>query len=861
MQYALKDYQADAVREVLSKLTRCARDWRQDGSLTSFALSSVTASGKTVIAATVIEALLHGSTEFDFALDRGAIVLWVSKEPSLNEQTRARIRDSADRIPIGSLTILDDSFADEKLEKGTVYFLNTGKLASGNRLVTRANKRAATFWEILDNTIKDKGLMLYLILDEAHEGMKPPTKSDEAERQTLVAKIINGHGGYAPAPIVWGISATVKRFSDAMALATNRDQLANVVIDPLRVQRSGLLKSSLVLDIPDEKGDFETTLLRDATRELVEVSGRWAEYGEEEHLERQVLPLMVVQLPNKATGEQGLSDEDRAIVRVLDTVRQHFPDFTDDCVAHVLGDRETIKVGSYIVPRVKPQDLEASTHVRVLLAKDAISTGWDCPRAEVLVSLRSARDHTYITQLLGRMVRTPLARSTNDDRLNSASCYLPHFDRPTAKRIAEEIMGIAAAQDGPSLFPPGPKVLFSPVDLVWSKQLPVEIETFLCNLPSLSKPTAKPKPIKRLLQLSAALAQDKLVDNPNREALEHLYQVLDGRMAQHKALIDDQAQAIQEAEIRRISAKRGATAAVEDREVRQADENTVKEAFAHTRRALTPTVSNGYLKRLYERAIQENVLYADLTAIQARVAALSRVTAHDQPVVVHAVEDAADEKTQDWLDAKRTVITTLSEERRAIYDDIRAQAREPELVPTELPTALRLEGGDEHGKPLDTRPKHVLSDAEGNYPIDPRSLNDWERAIIDQELARPSLVAWYRNPSAASKHSLRVPYQKAGEWSSLQPDFVFVDRTDDGSLTASIVDPHSGHLSDSLARLIGMADFAEKHGAAFSRIDSLDVHKDKALRVLDMKDAPTRNAVRTARSAGELFNGLYARRY
>ena len=54
-----------------------------------------------------------------------------------------------------------------------------------------------------------------------------------------------------------------------------------------------------------------------------------------------------------------------------------------------------------------PQRVQDQAHVRVLIAKDAISTGWDCPRAEVLVSFRPARDNTHITQLLGRMVRNP----------------------------------------------------------------------------------------------------------------------------------------------------------------------------------------------------------------------------------------------------------------------------------------------------------------------------------------------------------------------------------------------------------------------------------------------------------------------
>lgn len=346
----------------------------------------------------------------------------------------------------------------------------------------------------------------------------------------------------------------------------------------------------------------------------------------------------------------------------------------------------------------------------------------------------------------------------------------------------------------------------------------------------------------------------------NKEALEHLFAVLDGAMAQHKTKIDAQAAAIQEAEIRRISAERGAHAAEEGREVREADENTVKEAFSHTKRALTMTVANGYLKRHYAPAIAAD-LHANLTAIQARVAALSRIRGNDQPVVVQAVEDAADKKTRDWLDANRTLIANLPEERRAVYKEIRDQAREPELVATELPTALRLEGADDEGQPLPVRPKHVLSDADGKYPIDTKALNEWERKVIDQELVRPTVVAWYRNPSTASKYSLRIAYRKAGEWRSLQPDFVFLDQDGDGKLKASIVDPHSGHLADALDRLVGIADFAERHGSSFARIDSIDLDKDKVLRVLDMTDAATRKAVREAATVGDVFNGPLAHRY
>ena len=77
---------------------------------------------------------------------------------------------------------------------------------------------------------------------------------------------------------------------------------------------------------------------------------------------------------------------------------------------HVLGDHTRQNFGAWEVDWIEPQRVQDESHVRVLVAKDAISTGWDCPRAEVLVSFRPAKDNTHITQLLGRMVRNPLAR-------------------------------------------------------------------------------------------------------------------------------------------------------------------------------------------------------------------------------------------------------------------------------------------------------------------------------------------------------------------------------------------------------------------------------------------------------------------
>ncbi|MGJ9506297.1 DEAD/DEAH box helicase family protein [Actinotignum sp. GS-2025c] len=98
MRYALKDYQLAAVRQVLAQL-ETAHDLYRKSQLTSqFSLSAATGSGKTVMAAAVIEALFFGNEDLDFLRDPGAVVLWFSDDPSLNEQSRARIHSASPEL-------------------------------------------------------------------------------------------------------------------------------------------------------------------------------------------------------------------------------------------------------------------------------------------------------------------------------------------------------------------------------------------------------------------------------------------------------------------------------------------------------------------------------------------------------------------------------------------------------------------------------------------------------------------------------------------------------------------------------------------------------------------------------------------
>lgn len=135
MKFTLKDYQEDAVKDVLTNLRKAAKRWHEDGDRHAFSLTATTGAGKTVMAAAVFEALFHGDDNFDFEPDPGAVVIWFSDDPALNAQSHFRLREASDRLTLSDLVIVQNTFNREKLEAGKVYFLNTQKLSKSSLLV------------------------------------------------------------------------------------------------------------------------------------------------------------------------------------------------------------------------------------------------------------------------------------------------------------------------------------------------------------------------------------------------------------------------------------------------------------------------------------------------------------------------------------------------------------------------------------------------------------------------------------------------------------------------------------------------------------------------------------------------------
>lgn len=232
------------------------------------------------------------------------------------------------------------------------------------------------------------------------------------------------------------------------------------------------------------------------------------------------------------------------------------------------------------------------------------------------------------------------------------------------------------------------------------------------------------------------------------------------------------------------------------------------------------------------------------------VAATARI-----PGVEDELERAALALANEWLRIYRAPIMSLPDHRRAQYAELVAMAGTPQTISILRPKVRTESSVDTEGNPVATRPRHLMSDADGNFPIG--SLGSWEVEVLDREL--PYAIAWYRNPPR-SDDALSIAYKDGKDaWRRLFPDLIFFNEIA-GTIRPSIVDPHWHDLPDALHKLRGLARYATEHADDFHRIEAVS-KIDDVLRVLDLTQQTVREAIDNATTAAELYRGPLATDY
>lgn len=337
-------------------------------------LKSCTGSGKTII-------LTHFIDEY-FKSHHKTVFIWLTPgKGNLEEQSKEKM----DRYIHGSQTKLLSDIMTAGFEENDACFINWEKLTKKDNNALKDSERT-NFVEHIRNAL-DGGLNFKIIVDESHQN--DTIKADDIIEMFHPDKIIR-------------CSATPKNYKNAILIDISEED----------VIAEGLIKKLLIINENFEQHinvDDQTTYLLDKAidkqREL-----------HSEYLERnaEINPLIIVQIPNKSDA-------------LLDRVEEYFESrgitYESNSLAVWLSD--------------KKQNLEEiekpNAESIAVIIKQAVATGWDCPRAQILVKLRDNMSEVFEIQTIGRIRRMPEAKHYKSDLLDS--CYLYTLDEKFTESV------------------------------------------------------------------------------------------------------------------------------------------------------------------------------------------------------------------------------------------------------------------------------------------------------------------------------------------------------------------------------------------------------------------------------------------
>ena len=821
MRIDLKEFQTTAARAILTKLNQ-AREGVRSGDQEAVVLSAPTGSGKTITVAAVID-WLFGGTE-GFSARPNTTFLWLSDSPELNQQSIGKLMAACDNVPYTCIIPVDSAnFDAERLAPGNIYFINTQLLGKDKLLTKTGDKKAFTFWQTVSNTIQAAPQDFILIIDEAHRGANITDKA----RKPIMQKFITGSDGdgMPPVPIVLGMSATPQRFQDLLANTTRIHR--PVTITPDMVSNSGLLKDKIIVKCPKTATHSDLTMLENAAAKWKLFWDRWDKYCIKEKEKEHVRPILVVQVED---GNENILTKTplNDVVQVIE--RQTGPLGLNEIV-HCFQDKEEIEYGGRIIRRIEASRIQETREVKVVLFKTALTTGWDCPRAEVMMSFRRAQDTTSIAQLIGRMIRTPLARRIDSDEvLNTVELFLPHYDSDSLEKVLNKLRNPDEHDSVPT------DVVTQAVEY-HRDAVHAPVFEYLIGLPTYTVNRApKLTDLKRALRLSSMLTHDGLdvdADEKLRDLLTSQLKVLRDTLAKNEpnwlsmvkegAVIDVDELSITVGPMH--IAGRGTS------RMRLSNEN-IDQLFDDAGRVLA---SGEGLHRHYWKRYHD---HERPTEAKLELAAVIR---HEE--TKPTLEALAKGQFQALYDTHKSKIKQLPAGERQRYQQLVLASGKAESHEWELPEFISEKPGDSLWD------DHLFIDEAGKFSA---TLNGWEAPFLEWAKQQPGFVCWLRNLDRR-QWAFCIPYELGTE-KPFFPDFVII-RKKGNSFEVDLLEPHDDTRTDTWAKVKGLAKFADEHGMHFGGL-YIGRKKNGRLEVVNVCDRDVREKARRMQSANEL-EGLF----
>ena len=815
MRIEAKDFQENTVLRLTEEIESARREIDR-GRLQAVVLSSPTGSGKTVILTMLMERLWAGHESI--APDPSAIFLWISDSPELNIQSKEKIEAASDVFPRSQFVVIDNDFNHERLAPGYIYFLNTQKLGVSSLLTKPGDGRTWTIWQTIENTAKASPTHFNLIIDEAHRGMGLGAKA-ESNTRTLIQRFIKGapEVGLSPVPLVLGMSATPQRFNKVLEGAQRITRPVDVKAEDVR--DSGLIKDRIILDIAEEDQPTDWTLLRDAGQRTILYAKQWKRYCKVQNISPPVEPVLVVQVEDGTKTSRTRTDLSKAI----DVLEKVCGRFREGELAHCFQEEGDIPVAGYSIRKIDASKIQGDALVRVVFFKMALSTGWDCPRAEVMMSFRRAADHTLIAQLVGRMVRTPLARRVeNDDFLGSVALFLPHYDEDGLITIIEKLEDPDTGS---------PVKVERKADLVLYTRAQDKSDLFeaLAKVPTyVLDNTRRQGNTKRLLSLARKLTIDGIDARAWAEAKTLVVETLKTESARlckdpdfaekvsGKGKINIKEFQIDYGELRELKESR--TIAVE------VTPENIDDLFTRCEAILGEGLKDEYWRHFHDHDEPDRAKLELFCVLQ-------------DPAAVRSVQEECGKRIDKLFEQHRDKIDAMPSSRHEQYARIGRQGADPRAETIHPPEVIEVR------KETPLWDGHLLVNGANKFGW---KANTWEDSVLQEAIKGETFAGWLRN-IPRMHWALCVPYGQ-GQARPMYPD-ILVFRREGKKIKIDILDPHDDSRADAAEKAAALANFARKHGRAFGRIEIVRIVKgqiqrlrlhqesvrDKVVKVTDLK--------------------------
>lgn len=402
-------YQNDAIEELIEKFKTLYKV--QSDETPTIILKAPTGSGKTYIAESFINKM---SVQPDFNEDIAFI--WMTCSDTLAIQSLEKYREYFFPNTNSRLLTADDIERTEFLLKNDILFsnwqkYNISKEKFDKRTLRKPNdenrqKESGFYFDDLIENTHNQNRKIVLLIDESHA-------YDSKLAQESVIQIINPK-------IIIKISATpFKTEGEKMTFYAQKGMgFADIVeVNRQDVIDAGRIKESIVTQTEEDilnykvkDEDIEKLLLQLAIEKKNQIKAEW------EKLNMKINPLVMIQLPNDSKTNKATEIQTKK-ERILQILKE-------------LGVPER-KIATKLSESSERMDeiTKNDSEVEFLLFKLAAATGWDCPRAHILVRYREIKSESFETQTLGRILRMACVRKDLNNPILRTGYLFTNFPR------------------------------------------------------------------------------------------------------------------------------------------------------------------------------------------------------------------------------------------------------------------------------------------------------------------------------------------------------------------------------------------------------------------------------------------------